>query len=117
MCAGAWMSEGLRQAGAAFGAILCCLALAQHADSAEVRNYFSPMVEGARVDACLGSGACGKPAADAFCRAQGYDRATIFQRERSALTRALDSGRMCSGGCTAFRQVKCFTTKSDMAGL
>ena len=117
MCAGAWMSEGMRQAGASFGAILCCLALAQHADSAEVRNYFSPMVEGARVDACLGSGACGKPAADAFCRAQGYDRATIFQRERSALTRALDSGRMCSGGCTAFRQVKCFTTKSDMAGL
>ncbi|WP_373506163.1 hypothetical protein [Aestuariivirga sp.] len=85
---------------------------------AEVRNFFSPEVKGARVDACLSDGACGKPAADAFCKAEGYDHAMIFQRENAASTRIIDSGQACSdGSCTAFRQVKCFTSKSDLASL
>ena len=90
------------------------------ASSAEagVRNFFTPLIEGARVDACLTGGACGKPAADAFCKVQGYDRATLFQREATASTRVIDSGAACAGGsCTAFRQVKCYSTKSDLAGL
>ncbi|MFN4143629.1 hypothetical protein [Aestuariivirga sp.] len=97
---------------------LLILSLAPSAASAaQVRNFFSPQFEGIRVDACLADGICGKPAADAFCRVQGYDRAMIFQRESYASTRTLDSGKVCSQGCTAFKQVKCFTTKSDMAGL
>jgi hypothetical protein len=85
---------------------------------AGVRNFFLPEINGTRVDACLAGGLCGKPAADAYCKAQGYDHATIFQREGFASTQAIDSGRRCEGGsCTAFRQVKCFTTKTDLAGL
>lgn len=85
------------------------------APAAQVRNFFAPQVEGVRVDTCLTGGACGKPAADAFCRAQGYDHAMIFQRERFSATRMVDTGKACSEACTAFRQVKCFTVKSDMA--
>ncbi len=85
---------------------------------AGVRNFFLPEIEGARVDACLGTGSCGKPAADAFCKFQGYDKAMIFQREPSAMSRRVDSGQMCSSGdCIAFKQVKCFSTKTDQASL
>jgi hypothetical protein len=100
-------------------ALACIIALgfAEPAAAAQVRNFFSPEVQGARIDACLASGACGKAAADAFCRVQGYDRAMIFQRETFTATKAIDSGESCSGTCTAFRQVKCFTSKSDDAGL
>ena len=100
--------------------ILACIvavSLAPPAMAKDVRNFFAPQLEGSRVDACLTAGGCGKPAADAFCRAQGYDRAMIFQRESFASTRMLDSGKICSESCIAFKQVKCFTTKSDLAGL
>lgn len=96
-------------------ALIIVAAACGPASAAQVRNFFAPEVQGARVDACLEGGACGKPAADAFCRAQGYDRAMIFQRERFAATRMVDSGKACSEACTAFRQVKCFTVKSDRA--
>jgi hypothetical protein len=97
----------------AAAATLCTVTAAE----AGVRNFFSPLLEGARLDACLSGGECGKPAADAFCKAQGYDKALIFQREDFQSTRVLDSGATCSTSCTAFRQIKCFTTKSDFAGL
>jgi hypothetical protein len=84
---------------------------------AGVRNFFSPALDGARLDACLSGGDCGKPAADAFCKSQGYDKALIFQREAYQSTRILDSEQTCSDSCTAFRQIKCFTTKSDLAEL
>jgi hypothetical protein len=98
-------------------ACIIALSLAEPAAAAQVRNFFSPEAGGMRVDACLDSGACGKAAADAFCQVQGYDRAMIFQRESSAATTIIDSGKSCVGVCIAFRQVKCFTTKSDYAGL
>lgn len=96
---------------------LALAGFAQAATAAEVRNFFTPRIEGARVDACLSAGACGKPAADAFCRAEGYDHAMIFQRESYASTRAIDSGKTCLSGCTAFAQVKCFTVKGDLKRL
>jgi hypothetical protein len=89
-----------------------------HGAEAGVRNFFAPAMDGARLDACLSGGDCGKPAADAFCKVQGYDKSVLFQRERFQSTRVLDSGSLCTGDtCTAFRQIKCFTTKSDFAGL
>jgi hypothetical protein len=79
---------------------------------AAVRNYFAPELDGARLDACLtGETSCGKPAADAFCKAQGFTEALIFQRETGGVpTKRLDSGEICEGGgCTAFKQIKCFS--------
>lgn len=93
---------------------LLLLTLAPPAQASEVRNYLAPQLDGQRVNACLTSGACGKPAADAFCQAEGYDQAMLFQREPSASARAIDSDRVCDGSCTAFRQVKCFTARSDL---
>lgn len=89
-----------------------------HGAEAGVRNFFAPAMDGARLDACLSGGSCGKPAADAFCKVQGYDKSVLFQRESFESTRVLDSGNLCTGNsCTAFKQIKCFTTKSDFAGL
>lgn len=99
--------------------ISCTLiALMASATQAGVRNFFSPLLDGARVDACLASGPCGKPAADAFCKKEGYDKAMIFQRETFSSSRMVDSGKTCEGvSCTAFKQVKCFSTKDNLAGL
>jgi len=93
---------------------LMLIALVPQAQASEVRNFFAPQIEGQRIGACLSEGGCGKPAADAFCRAEGYDHATIFQRERSQSARLIDSGLVCEKDCTAFRQVKCYTVKSDL---
>ncbi len=93
---------------------LMLFALAPQAQASEVRNFFAPQIEGQRIGACLSGGGCGKPAADAFCKAEGYDHATLFQRERSQSARLLDSGLVCEKDCTAFRQVKCYTVKSDL---
>ena len=49
------------------------LLLAASAGEASVRNFFSPAVEGSRLDSCLtGQKDCGKPAADAFCVKEGF---------------------------------------------
>ena len=94
------------------------LLLSATAADAGVRNFFSPLLEGSRIDACLSGGICGKPAADAFCKGQGYEKALIFQRESADGSRAIDSASICSGSsCTVLKQVKCFTSKSDLAGL
>ena len=92
---------------------LVLLTLISHAQASEVRNYFSPQFDGQRVNACLSDGACGKPAADAFCRVEGYDQAMLFQREQASSARDIDSDKVCDGNCTTFRQVKCFTVRSD----
>jgi hypothetical protein len=85
--------------------------LAASSAEAAVRNYFAPELDGARLDACLsGETTCGKPAADAFCKAQGFSEALIFQRETGVSTKRLDSGEICEGGnCIAFKQIKCFS--------
>ena len=98
----------------AFLAGLILLGIVPQASAAEVRNFFAPQIGGERIGACLEGGACGKAAADAFCKAEGYDHAMIFQRERASSARILDSDRECTGDCASFRQVKCFTAKSGL---
>ena len=93
---------------------LIVLTMALPAQAAEVRNYFTPERDGQRIAACLSDGSCGKPAADAFCQAEGFDEAMLFQRERSNSARLIDSEKVCDGDCTAFRQVKCFTVRSGL---
>ena len=94
--------------------LMLTAALAQGAAASEVRNFFAPQLDGQRIGACLAGGECGKPAADAFCKVEGYDHAMIFQRERSQSARIIDSGHVCEKDCTSFKQVKCYTVKSDL---
>lgn len=87
--------------------------------SAAARNFFAPQWQGERLGACLADGSgCGKPAADAFCKAEGYDTALTFQREPLSRTRLIDSDASCHGSaCMAFVQIKCFTARNDLASL
>lgn len=88
-----------------------CLITASPAYAA-VRTYFLPEIEGYRADSCLADKhTCGKPVADAWCQANGWTTALVFQRESlPVVTRTVDSHEFCFGpACIAFRQIKCFT--------
>jgi hypothetical protein len=84
---------------------------------AAVRNYFAPVVDGQRLDSCLtGESDCGKPAADAFCKVQGFEVALMFQREAAADTKRLGNGVSCAGpSCTSFKQIKCYSPGDTVA--
>ena len=99
-------------------ASLGILLLATTAGEASVRNFFSPAVEGSRIDSCLnGQTNCGKPAADAFCVKEGFTEAILFQREAASSTRQLGSDAMCEGEtCVSFRRIKCIGP-AETAGL
>jgi hypothetical protein len=95
-----------------FTAALLLLLVAGNSAQATVRNYFAPEQAGLRLDSCLtGFTDCGKPAADAFCQAEGFEIAIIFQREAAIQTIRLGNGEFCTGPtCTSFRQIKCYTS-------
>ncbi len=82
-----------------------------------VRNYFAPEQDGKRLDSCLTDASdCGKPAADAFCKAQGFDTALIFQREAAVDTIRFGTGSFCTGAaCASFRQIKCYAAAGTVA--
>jgi hypothetical protein len=71
-----------------------------------------------RVDWCLNWGRdCGRPAANAFCRRKGYDRAKSFRKDPSVKTTTLVQGarRTCNGRarhCDAFKRIRC-TRRGD----
>jgi hypothetical protein len=51
------------------------------ARDARTRNFLLPQPLGNPVSFCVaGASDCGKPAADAFCRSQGYEEALTFLR-------------------------------------
>lgn len=84
---------------------------------AATRSYFSPAKEGQRIGTCLANGtSCGKVAADAFCKREGYSESILFAREPAVTTRILDSDAMCEVGCEAFKRVKCYTPQVQAAG-
>lgn len=96
---------------------LACLSVG--ATEAAVRNYFAPALDGTRLDACLSNADdCGKPAADAFCKVQGYRESVLFQREPVNGSRRLGSGESCEGSaCIGFRQIKCYQPQDNVAAL
>ncbi len=96
-------------------AALATLVLGSSIGQAATRNYFTPIVNGARLDACLvGQKSCGKPAADAFCVVQGFTQALMFQREPVSSTHQLVTDSICEGiGCISFRQIKCITASKS----
>ncbi len=80
---------------------------------AQARNFFSPGYLGQPVAFCLeGNQECGKPAATAWCRTNGYEQALSFARRTGTegeQLRFADSGNLCTGSnCIGFRQIKCF---------
>ncbi len=80
------------------------------ASRATVREFFAPRVDGKRLDSCLADAQdCGKPAADAYCKVQGFDSALLFQREAVTDTIRLANGGSCTGpSCNGFKQIKCY---------
>jgi hypothetical protein len=82
--------------------------------SAAARSYSNPVHLGEYIHQCLADGfTCGKPAADAFCRLEGYENALSFrlQRDPARISTAvmLDSGRVLRGAdAQPFDAVKCW---------
>lgn len=97
--------------------LMLTLLLSASSAHATVRNFFAPESQGLRLDSCLtGDHDCGKPAADAFCRAQGFETALIFQREAAAETIRFGNGAFCTGSaCVSFKQIKCYSATNTIA--
>ncbi len=82
---------------------------------AVARNFFTPTVGGDHLSFCINAGdACGKPIADAWCRAVGFEEALNYLRghagtNRPTVSRFADTGGICTGpDCETFRQIKCW---------
>jgi hypothetical protein len=90
-----------------------CLATTPRAEAA-ARAYSNPKLRGQAVDACLADQTtCGKAAADAFCRLQGYRHALSFRMQQDLLqistSVVIDSGRLLRGPeARPFQMVKCW---------
>lgn len=73
-------------------------------------EYAPPLIKGKRVDLCLTWGTdCGQPAADHFCKIQGYAKAETWHWENVESTVILGDGKQCSGKgrCGGFSFIRC----------
>ena len=77
------------------------------------KTFTDPSVEGYRVDWCVTLGVgCGEPAANAFCRLQGFTRSTSHEVARhigaQTPTRTLGAGEVCGAPeCDGFKSITC----------
>ena len=77
------------------------------------KTYDKPRYKGFRLDWCLSKGSgCGKPAADKFCRSEGFDKSSAFAPElRIGIgdpTRMIGSGAICNTViCNGFQSITC----------
>jgi hypothetical protein len=91
--------------------VFCLLSLQAQAAA---RSYSKPSLLGQPVHHCLADGnTCGKPAADAFCRLNGYENALNFRLQRDpgqiSTSIVVDSGRLLkSPEAQPFQMVKCW---------
>jgi hypothetical protein len=90
--------------------------LATHAGIAgapKLATFMNPMVKDKRLDYCLHWRAdCGAPAADAYCRQEGYSRSPSFRIAENigaqVPTLVLGDNRTCSdAGCDGFASINC----------
>lgn len=94
------------------------LTVAQGAAPAETKEFPNPTVRGVALDFCYDWGTnCGKPAADAFCAANGYAQATDLQIvPNNPPTLVIHTNQTCNQpNCTRISWVNC--TKSGDRGL
>ena len=78
--------------------------------SGEGVRFPDPLVDGVPLDYCLQWGRdCGRPAADAWCRARGFAAASAFEvRLQSPPTRVLATGQVCDEAhCDRMVSVTC----------
>jgi hypothetical protein len=70
-----------------------------------------------RIGTCLADGtSCGKIAADAFCKKEGFAESILFAREKTMSARILDSEGKCEGEqCEAFKRIKCYQPIEETA--
>jgi hypothetical protein len=96
-------------------AIVMALLCASHAQAATRSYTFSE--PDSRIGTCLADGtSCGKIAADAFCKKQGFTESILFAREKSVSARILDSDAKCEGAqCEAFKKIKCYQPVEETA--
>jgi hypothetical protein len=89
---------------------LILLLLATSEAQSATRSYSFPPESKARIGTCLADGtSCGKQAADAFCKKEGYAESILFAREKAMSVRVLDSETKCEGDtCEAFVRIKCY---------
>ena len=84
--------------------------------SAGTKTFYKPTHGGDRLDLCMNWGqGCGKPAANAFCKAKGYDKTTGYSVDHNigltSPTRLIGTGAVCDQGfCDGFKKVTCQKT-------
>ena len=90
----------------------CCVSGVIRGDTpaADGGRFVEPVVTGYGVDICLNWGAnCGKPAADEFCRRQGFaESSSSTVREDAPPTLVLGDNAVCGEGfCDRFSEIVC----------
>lgn len=77
-----------------------------------MRDFILPRFENYRIDWCYQEKkGCGRRAADAFCRQEGYGRSRGYERSSTkvAATRTIGSGALCFGqACKGFERITCY---------
>jgi hypothetical protein len=90
----------------------CCVSGVKQAPPTS-HVFRQPMVKGYRLDWCRRWAAdCGKGAADAFCRAKGFQQAKAWEQDpdigRHSPTYVIETGQICREGfCDGFKYVEC----------
>jgi hypothetical protein len=74
-------------------------------------RFRSPTTDGVALDRCRSAAKeCGQPAADAYCRTQGYDHASNWHIREFYPTKTLVGGFVCTrsfGRCDRFTDISC----------
>ena len=104
-------SSALRCAFAIYVAAIVLPAAASLPAGAAEETFQRPTWNDKRLDLCFTWGKnCGKPVADAYCLAAGYEKAKGFAQEPARPTQLIAQRRICNEFiCQGFRSITCVT--------